>query len=431
MVPALSASRPSLVPALKDSSFDTDDRGRRVDVKKPLVVAQVALSLMLLVAAGLFVRGLGAARAIDLGFDAERLVTAPLDINLLRYTTAQGREFYGEVVDRVESLPGVETATLARVPVMAGSSRTVGFLIEGREQQGGEFFRREGAAGPPARPDLINANVVGPRFFETLGIALLRGRDFDATDVDGAPLVAIISEAVARRYFADVDALGQRVSITGARGPWRTIVGVVRDSKYAELEEQGLPVAYVPLAQNHETGMALYVRSSVPPASLVGGIRREIQALAPALPVSDVQPMTDTVGAALYTARMSMWLLSGFGALALALAAIGLYGVLSFAIASRTREIGIRLALGANVRNVFDMVLRDGLMLVAIGVVVGILGALAAGRTIAGFLYGVSPADIATYVAVTAILGAVAVVACAIPARRAMRMDPMAALRYQ
>jgi putative ABC transport system permease protein len=314
---------------------------------------------------------------------------------------------------------------------MAGSSRTVGFLIEGREQQGGEFFRREGAAGPPARPDLINANVVGPRFFETLGIALLRGRDFDATDVDGAPLVAIISEAVARRYFADVDALGQRVSITGARGPWRTIVGVVRDSKYAELEEQGLPVAYVPLAQNHETGMALYVRSSVPPASLVGGIRREIQALAPALPVSDVQPMTDTVGAALYTARMSMWLLAAFGALALALAAIGLYGVLSFAIASRTREIGIRLALGASVRTVFNMVLRDGLTLVVIGAAVGVLGALAAGQMLAGFLYGVSPADLATFVAVSAILGAVAVVACAIPARRAMRMDPMAALRYQ
>jgi predicted permease len=278
---------------------------------------------------------------------------------------------------------------------------------------------------------LINANVVGLRFFETLGIALLRGRDFAATDADGAPLVAIISETVARRYFADVDPLGQRVSITGARGPWRTIVGIVRDSKYAELEEQGLPVAYVPLAQNHETGMSLYVRSSVPPASLVGGIRREIQSLAPALPVSDVQPMTATVGTALYTARMSMWLLAGFGALALALAAIGIYGVLSFAIASRTREIGIRLALGARERTVFNMVLRDGLMLVASGGAVGVLGALAAGRMLEGFLYGVSPADLATFIVVSAILAAVALVACAIPARRAMRMDPMNALRYQ
>jgi macrolide transport system ATP-binding/permease protein len=431
VVPALKASRPSLVPALKDSSFDTDDRGRRIDVKKPLVVAQVALSLMLLIAAGLLVRGLGAARAIDLGFDADRIVTAPLDINLLRYTTAQGREFYEQVVERVESLPGVDAATLARVPVMVGFGRTVGFMVEGREQQRDEFFQREAAAVAPTRPDVINANVVGPRFFETLGIELLRGRDFATTDVDGVPLVAVINEAVARRYFADSDPLGQRVSITGGRGPWRTIVGVVRDSKYADLGEQALPVAYVPLAQNHETGMTLYVRSSVPPTLLIGGIRGEIQALASALPVSNVRPMTDTVGTALYSARMSTWLLAAFGALALGLAAIGIYGVLSFAIASRTREIGIRLALGAGARSVFNMVVRDGLVLVAIGVVLGLLGALAAGRALVGFLYGVSPADVATFVAVSAILGAAALVACVLPARRAMRMDPMAALRYQ
>jgi macrolide transport system ATP-binding/permease protein len=431
IVPAFKASRLSLVPALKDSSFDTDDRGRRVDVKKPLVVAQVALSLMLLIAAGLFVRSLDAARAIDLGFDADRIVTAPLDINLLRYTTAQGREFYGQVVERVESLPGVDVATLARVPVMTGTGRTVGFMVEGREQQRDDFVQREGGAVAPTGPDLINANVIGPRFFETLGIALLRGRDFAETDVDGAPLVTIINEAVARRHFVDVDPLGRRVSITGGRGPWRTIVGVVRDSKYAELQEQELPVAYVPLAQNHETGMTLYVRSSVPPASLISGIRREIQALAPALPVSSVRPMTDTVGTALYSARMSTWLLSAFGAIALALATIGIYGVLSFAIASRTREIGIRLALGARAQNVFRMVVRDGLVLVVIGVVLGVFGALATGRMLAGFLYGVSAADVATFVAVSAILCAVALIACVIPARRAMRMDPVVALRYQ
>jgi predicted permease len=314
---------------------------------------------------------------------------------------------------------------------MAGFGRTVGFMVEGREQQRDDFFQREAAAVAPMRPDLINANVVGPRFFETLGVALLRGRDFAATDVDGAPLVAVINEAVARRYFADADPLGQRVSITGGRGPWRTIIGVVRDSKYAELGEQALPVAYVPLAQNHETGMTLYVRSSLPPESLIGGIQREIQALAPALPISNVRPMTDTVGTALYSTRMSAWLLSAFGVLALALAAIGIYGVLSFAIANRTREIGIRLALGAGARSVFNMVVRDGLVLVVIGVILGVLGALAAGRTLAGFLYGVSPVDVATFAGVSAILCAVALVACAIPARRAMQMDPMAALRDQ
>jgi predicted permease len=431
VVPALKASRPSLVPALKDSSFDTDERGRRVDVKKPLVVAQVALSLILLIAAGLFVRGLNAAREIDLGFDADRLVTAPLDVNLLRYTTAQGREFYRQVLERVEALPGVEVATVARVAVLAGSGRTVGFMVEGREPPSDDFFQREGAAVVTTRPDLINANVVGPRFFETLGIALLRGRDFGAADIDGAPLVTIINDAVARRHFGDADPLGQRVSFTGAAGPWQTIVGVVRDSKYAELEEQELPVAYMPLAQNHETGMTLYVRGSVPPPSLIGGIRRSIQEIEPALPVANIRPVSDTIGTALYSARMSTWLLGAFGALALVLAAVGIYGVLSFSIASRTREIGIRLALGAGTRNVFEVVLRDGLVLVGIGVALGVVGALATGRMLAGFLYGVSAADAATYVAATAILVAVALAACVIPARRAIRMDPMAALRYE
>jgi predicted permease len=432
MVPALKASRPSLVPALKDSSFDTDARGRRMDVQKPLVVAQVALSLMLLIAAGLFVRGLDAARQIDLGFDAQRLVTAPLDINLLRYTTAQGREFYGRALERVEALPGAEAAAVARVAVMTGNARTIGnFMVEGREPPPDGNFQREGApVGAPGQ-SFINANVVSPGFFETLGIGLLRGRDFAMTDVEGAPLVAVINESAARRHFADADPLGLGVSFAGAAGPWRTIVGVVRDSKYADLGEQGLPVVYVPLAQNHETGMTLYVRGSVPPESLVAGVRREIQSLAPALPLSDVRPMTDTIGTALYSARASTWLLTGFGALALALAVIGIYGVLSFAIASRTRELGIRLALGAGAKSLFNMVVRDGLVLVALGVACGVAGALVAGRMVAGFLYGVSPADAATYAAVTAILAAVALVACAIPARRAMRMDPMAALRYQ
>ena len=432
IAPALKASRPSLVPALKDSSFDTDARGRRVNVQKPLVVAQVALSLMLLIAAGLFIRGLHAARQIDLGFDAQRLVTAPLDINLLRYTTAQGRAFYEQAIERVEALPGVEAAAVARVAVMTGNARTIGnFMVEGSEPPPEGNLQREGAPVSAPGPSFINANVVSPRFFETLGIGLLRGRDFATSDVDGAPLVAIVNESAARRHFADADPLGKRVSFTGAAGPWRTIVGVVRDSKYADLAEQALPVVYVPLSQNHETGMTLYVRGSVPPESLVAGIRREIQSLAPALPLSSVRPMTDTIGTALYSARASTWLLTGFGALALGLAVIGIYGVLSFAIASRTRELGIRLALGAGASSLFNMVVGDGLALVAIGVVGGVTAALAAGRMVAGFLYGVSPADVATYAAVTAILCAVAFGACAIPARRAMRMDPMAALRYQ
>src|SRR5688572_14257891 len=324
LAPALRASRPSLVPALKDSRFESDERGRHVDVKKPLVVAHVALSLLLLVTAGLFVRALDAARAIELGFDADRLVTAPLNINLLRYTTTQGREFYRDVVERVEALPGVETATLARVAVMSGGGRTVRWFVQGREEPPGDGAAQEGPPFPLGR-NLINANVVGPKFFETLGIAQLAGRAFDGGDVAEAPRVAIINDAAAELHFAGASPIGARISIAGPQGPWHEIVGVVGNSKYADLGENDLPVVYVPLAQNHETGMTLYVRAAVAPESLIGAIRREIKTLQPALPLLDARIMTDTIGSALYSASMTARLLAGFGVLALFLAAIGIY----------------------------------------------------------------------------------------------------------
>jgi putative ABC transport system permease protein len=329
-------------------------------------------------------------------------------------------------------LPGVESASLARVAVLGGGGRTVGWSVQGRENPSADQAR-DGAPPVALGRNLINANVVGRSFFATLGISLVAGRDFDERDSAEAPRVAVINEAAARLHFPGGDPLGARVSFRGpaAAGPWHEIVGVVGNSKYADLGENDLPVVYTPLAQNHETGMTLYVRAAVQPESLVGPIRREIQALQPALPVVEVRAMNDTLGRVLYAASMSAWLIAAFGVLALLLAAVGLYGVLSFSIVSRTHEIGIRLALGAEARNVFNVVLRDGLVLVGVGVVVGVVGALALGRTLAGFLYGVSPADAATYVAVTAILGVVAFIACAIPARRAMRMDPMTALRYE
>ena len=430
IAPALKASRPGLVPALKNFSAESDERGRRVNLQKTLVIAEVALTMLLLIPAGLFVRSLQAARAIDPGLDADKLVSARLSINLLRYTSIQGREFYQRVIEQAERLPGVEAASVARISVLSGSGRNIGIMVEGRTVPE-EFGISEGGGDVVAGdPNRINANVVSRAFFRTLGIPLLVGRDFSDQDVDGRPPVVIVNETAARMHFGDDNPLGKRVSFQ-RNGPWREIVGVVRDSKYAELGEAALPVAYLPLAQNHESGMTLYVRASVPPASLIGGLRREIQMLDPNLPVPNIQTMTDTIGASLYAARMGAWLLTVFGGLALLLAAIGIYGVLSFSISRRTREMGIRLALGAEARDVFRLVVIDGMLLVGVGVTIGLMGGLAGARSLASFLYGVPTSDLPTFAVMTIVLAVVALAACVIPARRAMRVNPIAALRYE
>jgi predicted permease len=429
VAPALKASRPGLVPALKDGSGEANDGGRRYDVQKLLVVGEVALAVLLLIPAGLFVRSLQAAHALDPGFDAEKLVSAPLEINLLRYSNEQGREFYGSIVERAARLPGVESAAIARLAIMTGDGRIVGLMVEGRPEYPDTFVFGQGAGVVTSDPARINANVVGPGFFRTLGIPLVSGRDFDAHDVEGRPPVAIINETAVRMHFKTGSALGARVSFNGRQGPWREIVGVVGDSTYAELGEASLPVAYLPVGQNHEPGMTLYVRASLPPASVIASLRREIQQLEPNLPVSGVETMTQTIGTSLYSARMGAWLLAGFGGLALLLAAVGIYGVLSFSIARRTREMGIRLALGAAPRDVFLSVIRGGMTLVGAGAVIGLIGGFAAARLLERFLYGVPTSDPATFAGAATLLIAIALVACIVPARRAMRVNPITALR--
>jgi len=430
IAPALDASRPGLVPALKGSDAAVGERRARFDLKKILVVGEVALSLLLLIAAGLFVRGLQSARAIDPGVDVDKLVSAPLSINLLRYTRAQGQEFYRQAVEQVERLPGVESATVARVALLGGSSRVLSLHIEGRGQT---HDRGQSEGGRPVTndPRAINANVVGPNFFKTMGIALMNGRDFSGTDGQTAPPVVILNAAAVAMQFPNGTPIGSRVSVDGPAGPWREIVGVVRDSKYSTLSEGAVPVAYLPLAQNHETGMLLYVRASVPPASLVGSLRREIQLLDANLPVPNIRTMTDAIGTSLYAARMGTWLLAVFGGLALVLAVVGIYGVLSFSVSRRTREMGIRLALGADTHRVFLLVVRDGMSLVGLGILVGLAAGLASARAIAGFLQGVSATDLPTFTVTIGMLTLVALIACAIPARRAIRVNPITALRHE
>jgi predicted permease len=428
LVPAMKASRPNVVPALRNAS-DRDNSGRRYGLKQGLVVAEVAVSLLLLIVAGLFVRSLQSAQHIEPGFDAAKLVSAPLGVNLLRYTTTQGREFYRQVVERIERLPGVESATLARVAVLGGGSRVFSFHVQGRAANHGRSQSEGG--GVTKDPRAVNANIVGPRYFQTLGIPLLLGRDFTDQDVAERPLVAIVNSTVVNMHFPGDNPIGKRVSFQGPGGPWREIVGVVQDSKYASLSEEALPVAYLPLGQNHETGMTLYARASVPPETLIGSVRREIQAIEPNLPVPYLETVTDTIGTSLYGARMGAWLLGAFGALGVLLACVGIYGVLSFSTARRTREMGIRLALGATRRDVFALVVRDGMLLVVVGIAIGVAAGLLGGRSLATFLYGVAPSDVPTFIVTTGVLSMVALGACAIPARRAMRVHPIAALRQE
>jgi predicted permease len=430
VAPALEASRPGLVPSLKGSDATLGERRARFDLKKVLVVGEVALSLLLLIAAGLFVRGLQSTQAIDPGIAVDQLVSAPLSVNLLRYTSAQGREFYRQTVERVERLPGVESATVARVALLGGSSRVYSLHVEGRGQTH-DHAQSEG--GRPVVNDrrLINANVIGANFFKTIGIGLLNGRDFSETDAPSTPSVVILNATAAAIHFPNANAIGSRVSTDGPNGPWREIVGIVRDSKYGTLSEGAVPVAYLPLTQNHETGVTLYVRASVPPATLAGSLRREIQALEPNLPVPNIRTMAETIGTSLYAARMGAWLLGVFGGLALLLAVIGVYGVLSFSISRRTREMGIRLALGADTHRVFLLVVRDGMSLVAIGILIGLGAGLAAARAIAGSLSGVSATDLPTFTLTVGTLTIVASIACAIPARRAIRVNPITALRHE
>lgn len=430
LAPALRASRPALVPALKDDAAAFFERARLLSLRNLLVVTQVALSVVLLIGAGLFLRSLQQAQTIDPGFDAGKVLTLPLNINLLRYTRTQGREFYRQVVERVEAIPGVESASLARIAAVSGASRVLSLLIEGRAGSDNQF-RSEGTGAAPGDADSVSANVIGPGYFQTLGIGLVQGRDFNAQDTENHPLVVVVNEAFVKKHFPSEDVLGRRLSLGGPQGPWREIVGVVRTSKYLSLGEAPTPVAYLPLQQNHETGMTLHVRTTVDPSTVAGAIRNETQSLERNLPLAIPERMSDRVANSLYAARMGAILLALFGGLALLLASIGLYGVMAFAVSRRTRELGIRVALGARPRDVFSLVLRQGMTLVIAGLVLGLVVAAMVTRLLASFLYGVSTTDTFTFTAIPVLLTLVALLACYLPARRATKVDPLMALKYE
>ena len=416
LAPALRASRPDLLPALKDEQSLAGGRRRRLSLRGALVVAQVAASLVLLVGAGLFLRSLREAATVETGFESERVLISQLYLDPNRYNAARGGEFYRQVIERASSLPGVRSAALASsVPLGSAGARGT-LLIDGADPQ------------PYAGVEVDRA-YVGARYFEAMGITVLRGRGFGEGDREGAPPVAVVNETVARRAFGDADPVGRRVR-ADSEGPPVEIVGVVRDGKYRSLGDERVPFLYLPLAQNYSPVAALLVRTEGDPAGVASGVRGAVEEL-DAEALAGQATMSEHLAAALVPSKVAAALSGVFGLLALTLATFGVYGVMAYMVSRRTHEIGVRMALGARTPDVLRLVLAEGMSLVALGLALGLLAALAATRAVEGALYGVSATDPLTFAGVTLLLACAALLACLLPARRAARVDPMVALRYE
>jgi putative ABC transport system permease protein len=421
LAPALHATRRELVAVLREEA--SLRRHSRSLLRNGLLVGQVALSLVLLISSGLFLRSLANAQSISPGFDPRNVIAMDLDLDLRGYSESQGRAFYSQLLDRVNALPGVRSASLARTIPLGFSSRMMGVYPEGVE----------GAArnvGAPSRV-LVGDSVVAPGYFKTMGIPVLSGHDFTPLDRPDSAPVAIINETMAQQFWPNGDAVGKRISYSPAKGPYAEIIGVVADGKYRTVGESPSPYVFVSLLQEHEFRATLLVRGENDPATIVPSVRREVQALDRDLPVYAIRTMTEVVNTSLWPARIGATLLGSFGLLALTLAAVGVYGVVSYSVAQRTREIGIRMALGAQPGRVLNLVVKQGMRLILFGVGIGLAIALPVMRLSAGLLYGVSPLDPATFLGVAGLLALVGFAASALPARRATRVDPIVALRYE
>ncbi len=419
LAPALQASRLDIVMALKSEGALQGVGSSRSRLRAVFVTAQVTLSVVLLITAGLFIRSLQTANAIDPGFRVERALTVPINLGLLRYQETEGENFYRDLLARVAAQPGVERASLVRFAQLGFSFAQYQVFKEGRQASRTD----EGIS--------TGFNVVGPNYFKTMETPLLRGRDFTEADRKGAPGVVVLNETLAGTLWPGEDALGKRVSVSGPEGPFLEVVGVAHDGKYRSLGESPRPYIYRPVLQTYDPKMTLIVRTKGEPRSVATAVREQIRALDANLPVADVKTLRDQLDLSLFPVRVAAWILGGFGGLALLLAGIGIYGVVSYSVAQRTREIGVRMALGAKGRDVLGLVLGEGLFVIGFGLALGLLLAAAATRVIAGFLYGVGATDPLTFVGVPLLLGLIALGASYVPARRATKVDPLVALRYE
>ncbi len=426
LAPALQASKPDLTQALKESSSATAAGWRRFNPRALLIVGEVALALVLLVGAGLLINSLVRLLRVNPGFTPEKTLAVSLELSSKYRTKEQIAGFYQQAMQRIGALPGVETVA------------TINLLPFGEMLLRGDFLIA-GETEPPERdrPWAVKP-AVSADYFRALSIPLLKGRAFTERDTAESPGVVVISESAARRFFAGRDPLGRRISFDRDRNErpiWLEVVGVAGDVKQQQLGDETQPTIYMPYTQVARPFMLGFlnfvVRSSVEPASLSAAVQREIQAIDPDLPIYKANTLAELMSASLQEQRFNALLLGVFALLALALAAVGLYGVMSYAVAQRTREIGIRVALGASRNDVLRLVIGQGMKQVCGGVAIGLMAAFALTRLLKTFLFGVRPTDPLTFTLIALLLMLVALLACWIPARRATKVDPMIALKYE
>ena len=417
LVPALQASRPNLNETLKEGGRGTTGGHHRI--RSSLVITEVALALVLLVGAGLLIRSFIRLQQVNPGFNTKNAMSANVALPGRKYPNSdQYLSFFTQLMEKIAALPGV-VAVGATQSLPIQGDYLVGFNIQGRPPD------------PPGEDKSTNYYAVTPDYFKAMGIPLLRGRLFTEQDSKNAPRVAVINETMARTYFSDEDPIGKGINLSQGREGFREIVGIVGDVKQYGLAQPTTLQTYEPYLQMPFSAVTLIVRTEGNPAALSGSIRSEVLALDKEQPVSRIRTLDQIISGSVQQQRFTMLLLGVFAAVALILAAVGLYGVMSYAVTQRTHEIGIRMALGANTGNVLRLVVGHGMLLALIGVVIGLGGAFAFTRLMSKLLFAVSTTDPVTFVGISVLLTGVALVACLVPARRATKVDPMVALRHE
>ena len=416
ILPAMRSTSVPLQAVLKEEAGSVSVGLQKSRLSSSLVVAQIALSLLLLVCAGLFTRSLQRAQQADAGFDPDHVLLASYELSPAGYSRASGVAFDRQVLAKLAGLPGVEAVTLADFSPLSFSIHS-------------DFVELEGYVPQPTESMEISRASVGPDYFHTLRTSLISGRDFTDADAEGSQRVAIVNQALADRYWPGQDAIGKRVN----DGEWFTVVGLARNAKYRLLTYPSEPVVYLPMYQSYYSTQdtTIHLRVSGDPQSMAFPVERAVHELNPDLPLFNVHPLTVTMRLGSIFQRVAATFASSFGLLALLLAAVGIYGVVAYSTRQRTREIGIRMALGADKRQIFTLVLRQGFRLVLMGLAAGTALSLVLTRFLTSQLYGVSAMDPLTFATVAALLAAVTLAACYIPARRATRIEPTVALRCE